>query len=48
MKNQTRKKEAEKILYRMWEEESNNDLTALSFEEWKKVVEPDIGQYNFK
>lgn len=37
----------EKNLLEIWEDEVNKELTGLSFEEWKKVVKPNIGNYNF-
>lgn len=40
-------KEDEKVLHDIWEYEINRDLTKLSFKEWKKVAEPDIGDYHF-
>jgi len=48
MKNLSITKEDEKELYEIWEDEINKDLTGLSFEEWKKVTQPDIGDYHFQ
>lgn len=39
--------ENEKNLLVIWEDEVNKELTRLSFEEWVKVVQPNIGNYNF-
>lgn len=48
MKNLSITKEDEQYLYEIWEDEINKDLTGLSFEEWKRVVQPDIGEYSFQ
>lgn len=48
MKNLSITKEDEQYLYKIWEDEINKDLTGLSFEEWKRVVQPDIGEYSFQ
>jgi hypothetical protein len=41
-------KEDEKDLYEIWEDEINKDLTGLSFKEWIRITQPNIGEYSFQ